>query len=169
MPAGGEPSKLGQRRHIRIDIMRTLAIVLAVSTLVALPAVASGDGTTFIAGDQVRAAFEKGRPLVETDLYKVHASRREGPGMAEIHERDTDIIYVLEGTATLVTGGTAVDLKTVAPGELRGARIDGGTPQALAKGDVFIVPNGVAHQFTVVQAPFLYYVVKATAPAGGSR
>jgi mannose-6-phosphate isomerase-like protein (cupin superfamily) len=85
-----------------------------------------------------------------------------------VHLRDTDIIYVLEGTATVVTGGDIVDGKPLPEGadEVRGAAIRGGVSQRLAKGDVFIVPNGVPHQFTEVQAPFLYYVVKAT---DGSR
>lgn len=76
--------------------------------------------------------------------------------------RDTDIIYVLEGTATIVTGGTAVSTKAVAPDELRGPSIEGGRVTRLAKGDVLVVPSGTAHQFTEVSAPFLYYVVKVT-------
>lgn len=123
---------------------------------------ASDSPVTFVAGSKTRAAFEKGSPLVETDAYKVHASRREGPGMAEIHTRDTDIIYVLDGTATLVTGGRAVDLETTAPFELRGARIDGGEERALARGDLVIVPQGVPHWFKAASKPFLYYVVKTT-------
>ena len=84
-----------------------------------------------------------------------------------MHDRDTDIIYVLDGTATLVTGGTAVDAKVTAADERRGASISGGTTRKLAKGDVIVVPRGTAHQFTEVQAPFLYYVVKVT--TGGGR
>jgi glc operon protein GlcG len=55
----------------------------------------------------------------------VHTSRREAPGMAEIHTLDTDIVYVLEGSATLVTGGMAVATKTITPtpNELRGTAI----------------------------------------------
>src|SRR5690242_16196976 len=41
--------------------------------------------------------------------YMVHASRRESSGMVEVHTKDTDIIYVLKGAATIVTGGTMVD------------------------------------------------------------
>ena len=99
----------------------------------------------------------------------MHASRREAPGLAEVHMRDTDIIYVLEGSATILTGGQVVDGKTTSADEIRGRSITGGTEQRLAKGDVFIVPNGVPHSFTQVQAPFLYYVVKTTSPAGGTR
>ena len=91
----------------------------------------------------------------------VHASRREEPGMAEIHTKDADIIYVLDGTATFVTGGTAVDPATTAPDEIRGKRIEGGETRQLAKGDVLIVPAGIPHWFKEVSNPFLYYVVKA--------
>lgn len=141
--------------------LTVLAIVLAAHGNVRARASAS---VTYLAAAQVNAAFAKGTPLVETGGYKIHASRREAPGMAEVHVRDTDIIYVLDGTATVVTGGTVVDGASLAgsAGEIRGSSIRGGIPQRLAKGDVFIVPNGVPHQFTEVAAPFLYYVVKAT-------
>ena len=124
---------------------------------------------THIPSDRVAAAFSKGEPLLETGSYKVHASLREAPGKAEVHVRDTDIIYVLEGTATIVTGGSVVDGSTTAADEIRGSSIHGGAEQHLIKGDVLIVPNGVPHHFTRVQAPFRYYVVKATAFEGGTR
>ena len=141
---------------------RFIAGVLTLGAVIVLPAMASDHPATYIAGAATRAAFEKGTPLLENAQYKVHASRREAPGQAEVHVRDTDIIYVLEGTATVVTGGTAVNTRTVAPDELRGPSIEGGKVTRLGKGDVLVVPNGTAHQFTEVSAPFLYYVVKVT-------
>ena len=72
---------------------------------------------------------------------------------------------MLDGTATLVTGGHPVDAKTTAADETRAARLDGGTTRALAKGDIVIIPSGVPHWFRDVQAPFLYYTVKVTGPA----
>jgi mannose-6-phosphate isomerase-like protein (cupin superfamily) len=128
----------------------------------------SNRSVTFIPAARVTMAFAKGAPLVENGLYKIHASRREGPGVAEVHVRDTDIIYVLEGSATIVTGGQVVDEKTTATDEIRGRLITGGAARRLAKGDLFIVPSGVPHWFSEVQAPFLYYVVKTTS-AGGAR
>lgn len=126
-------------------------------------------GVVHLPAAKVAAAFAQGMPLIETDGYKVHASRREGPGMAEVHVRDTDIIYVLDGTATIVTGGEVVNGKTTAQDEIRGSSVQGGSAERLVKGDVFIVPNGVPHLFKDVTAPFIYYVVKATAPDGGVR
>jgi glc operon protein GlcG len=117
---------------------------------------------TYFDKEKVAAAFAKGAVLFDgSDKYMVHTSRREKPGMVEIHEQDTDIIYVLDGTATFVTGGAIVDPKIIAPGEIRGASVNGGETRRLAKGDVIIVPSGTAHWFKEVDAPFTYYVVKA--------
>lgn len=121
---------------------------------------ASDTAVTYLGAEQVRAAFAKGVPMVEVRDYKIHASRREGPGMAEIHTRDTDIAYVLQGTATLVTGGRAVGVKATGPEELRGTTIVGGATLELKVGDVVVIPNGTPHWFRTVSAPFLYYVVK---------
>ncbi len=119
---------------------------------------------SYYSKDQVAAAFAKGAVLFDGENgarnYMVHASRREAAGMAEVHEEDTDIVYVLDGTATFVTGGTVVDPKTIAPGEIRGASIQGGETRKLVKGDVIIVPAGTPHWFQQVTAPFTYYVVK---------
>lgn len=111
----------------------------------------------------VKAAFDKGAVLEDGSNglnYMVHASRREMAGMSEVHELDTDIIYVLEGTALFVTGGRSVEPKQTAPNEFRGASIEGGDERKLEKGDVIIVPRGTPHWFKEVGGTFLYYVVK---------
>ncbi len=134
-------------------------LALAAACILAVAAAQAGS-VTYLPADKVSAAFAKGAPLVEEGNYKIHASRREAPGQAEVHEKDTDVIYVLDGTATFVTGGTVVESKPTAPEELRGASIRGGDTRRLAKGDVVIVPAGTPHWFKDVQAPLLYYVVK---------
>jgi mannose-6-phosphate isomerase-like protein (cupin superfamily) len=141
------------------------SILIALAAMTALPSrvlLAQGDDSkvTLLPHDEVRAAFARGKPIVEVGDYKIHASRREGPGMAEIHTRDTDIAYVLQGSATLVTGGTALDVKSTGPEELRGSGIRGGETRRLESGDVVVIPNGTPHWFKEVEAPFLYYVVK---------
>ena len=142
-----------------------ILVVLAIANL-AVAAILKSDvqdkTTILIESNNVAAAFAESMPLLETNNFKVHASRREMPGVAEIHTRDTDIIYVVDGSALFVTGGKAVDAKTVAPNELRGQRIEGGEARQIRKGDVIVVLNGVAHWFKEVNGPLLYYVVKVT-------
>lgn len=117
---------------------------------------------THIAAAEVQSAFQQGRPLLENGSFKIHASRRERAGMAEVHAHETDVIYVLEGGAEFVTGGVLVDGQPIASDEIRGPAIDGGESRRLAKGDVITVPAGVPHWFRAIDegTPLLYYVVK---------
>jgi len=120
-------------------------------------------GVTYFDKDKVAAAFAKGAVLFDGGgdrNYMVHASRREKPGMVEVHVKDTDIIYVLDGSATFVTGGTIVDGKPTEPDEIRGTAVNGGDTRRIAKGDVIIVPNGTPHWFQDIPTPLTYYVVK---------
>ena len=116
----------------------------------------------FFDAKQVTTSFSTGTVLLDgvDRNYMVHTSRRDKPGLAEVHSLDTDIIYVLQGSATLVTGGTAVDAKEIAPDEIRGSRIDGGVTRELSKGEVIIVPNNTPHWFKDVNGEFLYYTIK---------
>jgi mannose-6-phosphate isomerase-like protein (cupin superfamily) len=108
------------------------------------------------------AAFAKGMSLLQSTSYKISTSRRVGPGTVEVHERDTDIFYVVEGSATFVTGGTVVGGKPSGPSEIRGAEITGGVARTLSKGDVIVVPNGVPHWFKDVRGAIAYLVIKVT-------
>jgi glc operon protein GlcG len=116
----------------------------------------------FFDAKQVSTSFSTGAALLDGSdrNYMVHTSRRDKPGLAEVHTLDTDIIYVMQGTATIVTGGTAVDAKEIAPNEIRGSRIEGGVTRQLSKGQVIIVPNNTAHWFKEVNGEFLYYTIK---------
>jgi uncharacterized protein GlcG (DUF336 family)/quercetin dioxygenase-like cupin family protein len=118
---------------------------------------------TYLPAKQVSQAFVKGMSLVRGTNYKVDASHRDEAGVVEVHTRDTDIIYMLEGTATLVTGGTLVDAKTIGTEEIRGRESKGGETRMITKGDVVVIPNGTAHWFKEVKGPIDYYVVKVRA------
>jgi glc operon protein GlcG len=137
-------------------------LAIAGANSLSADATASAQPVTYFDSKTVAAAFEKGAVLFNgSSKYMVHASRRDASGMAEVHTNDADIIYVLSGTATFVTGGTVVEPKNIASDEIRGKEISGGETRRLNKGDVIIVPAGTPHWFKEVSAPFTYYVVKA--------
>lgn len=145
------------------SIFRLVLVVIAA----ALPGAAFGQdegpaapGVTYIAGADVAAALQKGAVLLDDGAYMIHASRREAAGQAEVHDSDTDIIYVLQGSTLFVTGGTVTGGMRTAPDEIRGAAIEGGEARMLTKGDVIVVPRGTPHWFKEVSGPVLYYVVK---------
>jgi glc operon protein GlcG len=129
----------------------------------AQPAAAPVIPVSYWSGAQVASSFARGAVLYDgagARNYMVHTSRRDQAGQVEVHTRDTDIIYVLEGSATFVTGGTVVDGRTTEPDEIRGTRVTGGESRRITKGDVVIVPNGTPHWFQAVDGPLSYYTVK---------
>ncbi|HET7291737.1 MAG TPA: cupin domain-containing protein [Vicinamibacteria bacterium] len=145
---------------------RNVIALPSVLALAAAAAAAPAPSVTYIPADRVKAAFEQGVPLLEAANYKIHASRRDGPGQVEVHEKDTDVIHVLTGTATLVTGGTVVGAKATAVEEIRGTDVQGGETREIKAGDVIVVPNGTPHWFKAVPSPMTYYVVKVRAEGG---
>lgn len=103
----------------------------------------------------MRAKFATGGLLLDAGAYKLDAGRRDAPGEVEYHAHTVDVMHVVEGSATVVTGGEMVGARTVGDGELRADSVAGGEPHELSEGDVVAVPAGVPHQFTRVSDPFL--------------
>src|SRR4051812_15865398 len=128
----------------------TILIAVLISGFIHTAAAADdkSSGVIQIDNEKMAAAFAKGGMVLQTNNYKILAGRRVAQGEVEIHDKDTDVIYVTEGTATFVTGGTVADQRTISPGEIRAPKIAGGEEHHLKKGDVIVVPNGVPHQFT---------------------
>ena len=86
---------------------------------------------------------------------------RNTSGGAELHEHYADIFFVVDGEATLTSGGTVVDPKTTVPGEIRGSAVSGGAKQKLGKGDVVHISPNTPHQLSIPKGKsFTYFVVK---------
>jgi len=97
------------------------------------------------------------------DEYPNHytmVALRHKDGGAELHENFADIFYVVQGHATLVTGGNIVDAKTGPAGEVRGSAVNGGEHTMLSPGDVVHIPAGLSHQLLLKDDTFVYFVIK---------
>jgi mannose-6-phosphate isomerase-like protein (cupin superfamily) len=90
-----------------------------------------------------------GETLKEYPRHCAMLSFRSRDGEAEVHENFADVFYVLEGRATLVTGGTVAGARVIKLGETRGNSIEGGARQELRAGNVAHVPAGLPHQMLV--------------------
>jgi mannose-6-phosphate isomerase-like protein (cupin superfamily) len=86
---------------------------------------------------------------------------RNKNGGAEVHENFADFFVVVEGHATLVSGGTVKDPKTASPGEIRGTALENGTKEALNPGDLIHIPATLPHQLLLADGDrFVYFVLK---------
>jgi mannose-6-phosphate isomerase-like protein (cupin superfamily) len=87
---------------------------------------------------------------------------RDRSGGAELHKDYADIDVILDGTCTLIVGGTIPDAKTTAPGEVRGTSVQGGKSSTLHKGDIVHIPSNTPHQMLLPSDGSLtYFVIKA--------
>jgi len=89
------------------------------------------------------------------------------PGGAIRHQTSvTEIYYMLEGSGTLVTGGTMVDERStgVSPNTKRpnfGAnRIEGGVTRKVVPGDVVIIPGNVPHWWSSLDGDIRYLIYR---------
>jgi mannose-6-phosphate isomerase-like protein (cupin superfamily) len=86
---------------------------------------------------------------------------RSRSGGGELHQNYADLFYILDGHATLLTGGEIVDPKTTGPGEIRGSSIRAGARRELKAGDVVHIPAGMPHQMLLADGDTVtYFVVK---------
>jgi quercetin dioxygenase-like cupin family protein len=141
--------------------MKSLLALTAVLITTVLLAWAAGSGSvTYVGHDKVDAALAKGGPLVNAPDLLVSGSHRDKAGQVEVHDKETDVIHVIDGEATFVTGGTMVGGKVTKPGQHLGVSIEGGETHHLTKGDVIVIPAGTPHWFKEVPQSISYYVVK---------
>jgi mannose-6-phosphate isomerase-like protein (cupin superfamily) len=159
--------------------------LIAAAVLAALPAIAQPAKTPFTAvenltsekavrhvtGQELGATLKKGMTpgafysqimLSKHDTYQIINTIRDKDGQAEIHADWNDNLFVQEGEATFVTGGTPVDGKTTAPGETRGASVKGGTRMTMRAGDYFFVPAGTTHQMLVAPGQRIRFIAFKT-------
>jgi mannose-6-phosphate isomerase-like protein (cupin superfamily) len=86
---------------------------------------------------------------------------RNKNGTAEMHENFADFFVVVEGHATLVSGGMLKDAKTASPGEYRGSAVENGTKETVSAGDVIHIPATLPHQLLIADGDrFVYFVLK---------
>jgi mannose-6-phosphate isomerase-like protein (cupin superfamily) len=141
----------------------TMAIaLLTVGTAFAQKAITDADKAgVYTSAAEVADAVSKlpKQPLASVPVYKmgpfnVNVEHRLGtPAAAQaasVHDKDAELFYMIDGTATLVTGGKLVE--GAKDGDnWRGKGIEGGKSQKMSKGDFMMVPAGVPHWFTNIE------------------
>ena len=149
-----------------------MRVVIAILALMALANQSGAGGvsvwrSTDITAKGAALAQKLDAQKVASETIKTEGNRtfmiahREGSGLAEWHEKQADVMFISAGQITMVYGGTIVDAKTTAPGEMRGPSIQGGTEARLGPGDVLHIPAKVPHQMKLAPgAKVTYFVTK---------
>jgi mannose-6-phosphate isomerase-like protein (cupin superfamily) len=138
---------------------------------VAQPAPQSSEKPTnlFLSASQVNDLIEKAKserkpnqanvlePILELGGYDGHLEYRASVGNAALHETEAELFYVIDGSATLTTGGKLVNGKRTDAANLNGSAIEGGTKRNVAKGDWILVPQNTPHWFSPINGVLVLY------------
>lgn len=90
------------------------------------------------------------QPILQLPPYNVSLEYRTAVANAAVHEKEAELFYVLDGSATIVTGGKLVDEKRTNAENLSGTGIQNGASQHVAKGDFIMVPENTPHWFSAI-------------------
>ena len=108
------------------------------------------------------------QPIVQAAPYNVNLEYRvQGIDTnPNIHEAEAELVYVVDGAGVLTVGGKLKDEKRVNAKNLTGSKLEGGTPQRIAKGDYILIPENTAHSFTQVEGTLV--IMSVHMPRGGA-
>jgi mannose-6-phosphate isomerase-like protein (cupin superfamily) len=163
--------------------MRVIGITLAL-TLVAAAALAQQPDVqppppaskTFASSADVMALLAKakserkeGQGLVSERLlqlapYNANLEYRASVATASVHEREAEVFYVIDGTATMITGGKLVNETRTNADNLSGTAIEGGVSRTVAKGDFIMVPEGTPHWFSSIDGALVLMTLHVPRP-----
>jgi mannose-6-phosphate isomerase-like protein (cupin superfamily) len=135
---------------------------------------------TFCSSADVQALISKakserkdGQPIVVERVvqlapYMANLEYRASVGLAAVHEKEAELMYVVDGSGTIVTGGTLVNQTRTNPANLTGTAIDGGTQQKIAKGDFIFIPENTPHWISAIDGTIILVSLHVPRPVPGS-
>ena len=133
---------------------------------------------TFISAEEIAATLKQSianntvdQPIKLAELPGGHKAsvallrRTKAETSALIHDYVTEIYEIVEGSGTLITGGTIMDpkesdLTRVNAGMSHTGMHHGGESRKVKPKDVIIVPAGMAHRFSELDGPIVYLVYR---------
>src|SRR3984893_1552057 len=183
----GRIAQPGNRRSTLEGFMRTMIMSLAFTLVAAValakqparqPAPQSSEKPTktFTSSAEVTALIAKAKserkegqstvaePMLELGSYDGHLEYRPSVGNAAVHEKEAEIFYVIEGSATLMTGGKLVKDTRTNSTNLSGSAIEGGTSRTIAKGDFILVPENPPHWCSSIDGVLVLFSMHVPRP-----
>ena len=163
-------------RTFVVSIAFTVVAAMAVAQQPAAQAMktfsSSSDVTALIA--KAKSERKEGQAMVAERIlslapYNANLEYRASIGTASVHETDAEFFYVIDGAATMVTGGKLVNESRSTPANLSATAIEGGQSRPVAKGDFIAVAEGVPHWFSSINGVLVLMTLHVPRPVPGAH
>ena len=132
----------------------------------------SADVTAMIAkakSERKEGQANLAQPILRLAPYNASLEYRASVGPAAVHEKEAEMFYVVEGSATLVTGGKLTAETRTNAENLSGTGIEGGASRSISKGDFIIVPENTPHWFSAINGVVVLMSLHVPRTAGASH
>lgn len=141
-----------------------LQMILGTLLMSVVTLTAGDDAVAYVPHDKAAPfMMVKGGTMIPGSDFEVQGTHRDKPGGIEVHLKERDVFYVVDGEATVMAGGKLINPKETRAGQMTGTSIDGAETYHLTKGDVMTIPAGVPHWFKETNG-ISYFVVKVKKP-----
>jgi hypothetical protein len=137
---------------MRIQCLALTCLVTVVASSAVAQQAAAPPATVFMSNKDIMGLVDKAKadrkgdaamaaePILLLAPYRAQLEYRPGTGPAAVHEKDAELMVVLDGTGNIVTGGKLVDEKRVNANNLSGPSIANGDAHMVVKGDMILIP-----------------------------
>lgn len=165
-------------------MMRMFGATAAVLVMACGSALAQGNAAAaaklFASAADVKAMIAKAKaerkpdqpnfsqPIVSAAPYSANLEYRVGGlnAPASTHDKDAELFYVIEGTGTVVTGGTLQNERRTNADNSSGTGIEGGSSRKIGPGDFVLVPDKTPHWFTAIDGTLVLMSLHLPRPEG---
>ncbi|HEX5430609.1 MAG TPA: cupin domain-containing protein [Bryobacteraceae bacterium] len=156
-------------------------LAAAAAAMAQRPAQQNQPPKTFSSAADIQAMIEKAKAehkpnqalisqrILHLQPYNVNLEYRASVGPAAVHEREAEIFYVIDGSATLTTGGKLTNERRTNAANLTGSGIEGGTSRMVSKGDFIVVPENTPHWFSKIDGTVVLMTLHVPRPVPGAR
>jgi mannose-6-phosphate isomerase-like protein (cupin superfamily) len=142
-------------RNSRVSSLVFAAVLLCGAPVLAADLVYQANGVNAPAPDGGLA-----NPVLAAERTKTFVITRDKVGDTELHLEGIDNLVVLDGEATLVTGGDMKDARMITEGEFHGSALSGDTKSIeIKKDDIVQIPAGTAQWIKPHPGGHIRYVV----------
>jgi mannose-6-phosphate isomerase-like protein (cupin superfamily) len=156
--------------------MRVIAITLALTLVLSAQTMKTYSSAADVAALAAKAKSERkgDQPnvterILQLPPYNANLEYRASVGPAAVHEKEAEVFYVIDGSATMVTGGKLVKESRTNAENLSGTGIEGGTSRTVAKGDFIIVPENTPHWFSAINGTLTLMTLHVPRSAGATN
>lgn len=137
-------------------------ILAAIVGTAALAAADAPPAATYKTDAELMAALKAGAATPDmltsevqnTDRHRINIVRRTKAAGAVAHDGFAELHHIVDGSGTLVTGGTIARAATGSGP----ATIQNGVSRHVAKGDVILIPSGMPHWYKDVDGASITYL-----------